>query len=134
MASGKALNETAKEIANQELAESSKLGEKIGQDKASRIIFEVKKQVVEKRIEDPDEIRQIIIQVSADLNITLAEENITRIIGLMQKLNQVSINISQMNEQLDKLQKGIQDVRTVLVRHRGFFRGWLSSLGSFYRV
>lgn len=122
LASGKALSETAKETANQELAESSKLGEKIGQDKAGKIIYEVKKQVVEKKVADPAEIRLIIMQVSADLNVTLAEEDVTRIIALMQNLNQVNINITQLNEQLDKLQKGIQDVRTQTDQAQGFFQ------------
>jgi uncharacterized protein YpuA (DUF1002 family) len=122
LASGKELNETAKETANQELAESSKLGEKIGQDKAGKIIYEVKKQVVEKKVADPAEIRRIIVQVSADLNISLAEEDVNRIITLMQNLNQLNINISHLNEQIDKLQKGIQDVRTQTDQAQGFFQ------------
>jgi uncharacterized protein YpuA (DUF1002 family) len=122
LASGKPLNETAKDTANQELAESAKLGEKIGQDKAGKIIYEIKKQVVEKKITDPAEIRRIIIQVSADLNITLAEEDINRITVLMEKLNHVNINVSQLNEQLDKLQKGIQDVRNQTDQAQGFFQ------------
>ncbi|PKM76698.1 MAG: DUF1002 domain-containing protein [Firmicutes bacterium HGW-Firmicutes-15] len=122
LASGKALNETAKDIANQELAESSKLGEKIGQDNAGKIIYEVKKQVVQKKIADPALIRQIIVQVSADLNISLAEDDVNRIVGLMQNLNKVNINISQLNEQLDKLQKGIEDVRTQTDQAQGFFQ------------
>ena len=122
LASGKTLNEAAKDTANQEIAESSKLGEKIGQDKAEKIIYEVKKQVVEKKISDPAEIRSIILKVSADLNITLSEDDITRIISLMQNLNKLNLNISHLNEQLDKLQKGIQDVRNQTDQVEGFFQ------------
>ncbi|MDD4801324.1 MAG: DUF1002 domain-containing protein [Syntrophomonas sp.] len=121
-ASGNSLNETAKEAANDEIAESSKLGDKIGQDKAGRIIYEVKKQVVEKKVADPDEIRKIVIQISTDLNITLSEDDINRIVALMQKINQVNINISQLNQQLDKLQKGLDNVRTQTDQAQNFFQ------------
>lgn len=121
-ASGNKLNETAKETANQEVAESSKLGEKIGQDKAGKLIYEVKKQVVEKKVTNPEEIRRIIIQVSADLNVKLSDEDVNRIVALMQNINKLNINISKLNQQLDKLQQGIQDVRTQTTQAKGFLQ------------
>jgi len=122
LASGNKLNETAKETANQEVAESSKLGKKIGQDQAGKIIYEVKKQVVEKKITNPEEIRRIIIQVSTDLNVNLSEDDINAIIDLMQNINKLNINITNLNQQLDKLQKGIQDVRTQTDQAKGFLQ------------
>jgi len=121
-ASGNKLSEAAKETANQEVAESSKLGQKIGQDKAGKIIYEVKKQVVDKKITNPEEIRRIIIQVSADLNVKLSDEDVNRIIDLMQNINKLNINITNLDQQLDKLQKGIQDVRTQTDQAKGFLQ------------
>lgn len=131
LASGNQLSEAAKEIANQEVAESSKLGEKIGQDKAGKIIYDVKKQVVDKKISDPAEIRKIIVQVSADLNIKLSEDDISRIVDLMQKINSLNINVSKLNQQLDKLQKGVQDVRTQTDQAQGFFQRLAALIKSF---
>lgn len=135
-AAGTQLSEAAKEAAHQEVAETSKLGQKIGQDKAGKIIYEVKRQVVEKNISDPEEIRRIIIQVSADLNVSLSEEDIDRIIDLMQNLNRLDINISKLNQQLDKLQKGLEDIKSETKEARGFiqklidfFKNLLQSLG-----
>ena len=122
LASGNKINETAKETANQEVAESSKLGQKIGQDKAGKIIYEVKKQVVEKKITDPEEIRRIIIQVSADLNVKLSDDDINRIVALMQNINKLNINITKLDQQLDKLQKGIQDVRNQSDQAKSFIQ------------
>ncbi len=133
VASGKSLNENAKATANEEIAESSKLGEKIGPDKAGRVIYEIKKQVVEKKVTDPAEIRRIIVQVSADLNITLAEEDIKRIIALMQNLNKVNLNITQLNEQIDKLQKGIEEVRTQTDQAQTFLQKLVKLIRDFWQ-
>jgi uncharacterized protein YpuA (DUF1002 family) len=121
-ATGNKISETAKEIANQEVAESSKLGQKIGQDKAGKIIYEVKRQVVEKKVTDPEEIRRIIIQVSGDLNVKLSEDDINRIVALMQNINNLNINVSKLNQQLDKLQKGIEEVSTQTAQAKGFLQ------------
>jgi len=129
MASGRPLSETAKETANQEVAESSKLGDKIGQDKAGKIIYEVKKQVMEKKVSDPVEIRKIILQVSADLNVQLAEEDISRIVELMQRISDLNINVSKLNQQLDKLQKGVQEIGAQTDQAKGF----LQKLADFFR-
>lgn len=122
LASGGSISEKAKETANQEVAESSKLGQKIGQDQAGRFIFEVKKRVLEKKVNDPDEIRNIILQVSAELNISLGEDDISRIVNLMQNINNLNINITNLNQQLDRLQTGIQEVRTGTEQTRGFLQ------------
>lgn len=137
-ATGTQLSEEAKETAHQEVAETSKLGQKIGQDKAGQIIYEVKRQVIEKDISDPEQIRRIIIQVSADLNVNLSEEDIERIINLMQSLNRLDINISKLNQQLDKLQQGLKDIKSETKEARGFIQrlidfihNLLQSLGLF---
>lgn len=122
LASGNNISETAKETANQEVAESSKLGRKIGQDEAGRFIYEVKKRVVEKKVTDPDEIRNIIVQVSTELNVSLSEDDISRIVNLMQNINKLNINITGLNQQLDRLQTGIQEVRTGTEQTRGFLQ------------
>jgi len=122
LASGNNLSEKAKETANQEVAESSKLGQKIGEEQAGRFIYEVKKRIVEKKVTDPTEIRNIIIQVSAELNISLTEDEITRIVNLMVNINNLNINITNLNQQLDRLQTGIQEVRTGTEQTRGFMQ------------
>ncbi|MEA4925124.1 MAG: DUF1002 domain-containing protein [Syntrophomonadaceae bacterium] len=133
LGSGNKLNEAAKETANQEVAESSKLGEKVGQDKAAKIIYEVKKQVVEKKVTDPAEIKQIILQVSAELNVKLSDEDVNRIIELMQNINKLNINITNLNQQLDKLQQGIQDVRTQTSQAKGFLQRLAEFLANLFK-
>ncbi|MEN6461815.1 MAG: DUF1002 domain-containing protein [Syntrophomonas sp.] len=110
-ASGKKISENAKQTANQEVAETSKLGQKIGKDKAETFIYEVKRQVIEKKTSDPQEIRRIIVDVSGKLNIKLTTDEIDRITALMQKINQLNINLGRVNEQLKTWRQDIEKVK-----------------------
>ena len=133
LASGNQLSENAKATAHQEIAETSKLGQKIGPDKAGQIIYEVKRQVIEKKISNPEEIRRIIIQVSADLNITLSEDDIQRIVDLMQNLSSLNINVSKLNQQLNKLQQGLKDIETETKQARSFIQKFIDFINQILR-
>jgi uncharacterized protein YpuA (DUF1002 family) len=110
-ASGKKISENAKQTANQEVAETSKLGQKIGKDKAEKFIYEVKRQVIEKKAKDPQEIRRIIIDVSGKLDIKLTTEEIDRITVLMQRITQLNSNLGRVNEQLKTWRQDIEKVK-----------------------
>jgi uncharacterized protein YpuA (DUF1002 family) len=85
-ASGESLKEANKYIAHEEMAQTSDLGKRIGQDQAEILIYEVKKKVAAEDINDAEAIRKIIVETSADLNIKLSERDLDRIIELMQKI------------------------------------------------
>ncbi len=110
-ASGEKLKEKNKAAAHEEIAETSELGERIGQDNAEKFIFEVKRKVVAEDINDPDEIRKIIIEVSTDLNIKLSEEDISRIVVLMQKIQQLNISAGQLGSQMQNLEKKLDELQ-----------------------
>lgn len=110
-AQGEKLDEEAKETAHEEIAETSKLAQKVGSNKAEKIIYEVKRQVVEREISDPDEIKKIILKASNDLNINISDADSDRIIGLMQRLNSLNMNMSRLNEQLGGLTRAWNEVK-----------------------
>ncbi len=133
-AQGEKLDEKAKETAHEEIAETSKLARKIGRNKAEKLVYEVKRQVVEKNISDPEEIKKIILEVSADLNINISANDIDQMLTLMQKLNSLNLNISRLNEQLGGLERTWNEVKNkskdseILARLFAILRGWFSSL------
>ncbi len=110
-ASGEKLNENAKETAHQEIAETTELGQEVGKNNAQKIIYEVKRKVIERNTSDPEEIKKIIIEVTGDLNINLSEAQIEQIINLMQKVNQLNINVSKIDEQLKSLERNLGEIR-----------------------
>lgn len=110
-ASQERLKEDAKKTANKEIAETTQLGEEIGKNNAEKIIFEVKRRVIDKNTSRPDEIRKIIIDVAADLNIGLTDKQIEPIISLMQKINSLNININDIDQQLKNLERNVREIK-----------------------
>lgn len=130
---GQELSEEQKRVANEEIVTSGELGDEIGQDNAARLIKEVKEEIVSKAIKDPEEIKRIIIDISARLDINLNEDQIKTITDLMAKIGGLNLDTSAIKDQLknigDKLDetlKNNEEVKSLLQRIldaiTGFFR------------
>jgi uncharacterized protein YpuA (DUF1002 family) len=104
-ASGKNIGEREKEIANEEIATTGKLGQEIGKNKASYLIKEVKEEVISKNIKNEKEIREIVINVAKELEIDLNNNQINEIVSLMKEISKLNLNLGEIKEQL----KGISD-------------------------
>lgn len=131
LAKGSKLSGSAKETAHQEVAETSRLGQKLGQDKAEALIYEVKRQVIEKDSSDSEEIRRIIIEVSSDLNVKLSSDDIKRITELMKNLNRLDLSISKVNKQVEQLQKGFDNVKKNVEESRSIISQIISLINDF---
>ena len=110
------------------MADTKELGDKIGTDKAEKIIYEVKRQVIEKNTSDPEEIRKIIIDVSGKFNVTLAEEDVDKIVALMQRLSSLNISIDQVSEQLKTLERNIGEIESTGREVVGFMQQLVNML------
>lgn len=105
-ATGQNIGEQNKRVANQELIQMGQLGEAINdKEKAARLIAEVKQRMLQEKITDPAQIKQIIINVAGDLNINLNNQQINDITQLMQQINKLNLNISDITGQLESLRK-----------------------------
>lgn len=109
-ATGVKIDEEAKRTANEELVRTGELGQEIGKEKATELILKVKERVIADKITDPQEIKQIIINVAGDLNINLTAEQINQLVQLMEKINKLDLNIRDISSQLQDLKTKIDDV------------------------
>ncbi len=110
-ASGESLKESNKFTAHEEIAQTSDLGKRIGQDQAEILIYEVKQQVAAKDISDPQKIRKIIVETSADLDIKLSERDIDQIIGLMQKIQELNISVGHLGNQMQNVERRLDELQ-----------------------
>jgi uncharacterized protein YpuA (DUF1002 family) len=99
-ATGQKLNMEAKDAANREMITTGELGEQIGQDNAVEFMNEVKKEVVQKKAKSPEDIRSIIEKVAKHYDIQLSEEQIQKIIDVMDKISKLDLNIKDISNQL----------------------------------
>ena len=107
-ATGKSLGDQAKKVANEELVRTGELAREIGKDNATRLVVLVKEKVITERTKDPERIRQIIIKVAGDLNINLNNRQIEDLTTLMQKINGLNLNITDITDQLTNLKTVIE--------------------------
>ncbi|MGG1675080.1 DUF1002 domain-containing protein [Neobacillus sp. NRS-1170] len=98
----KTIPEEVKQAANQEMVETAKLGDSIGEKNAAALIAKVKEEIAKKKPKNDAELRSIIEQAAKELNITLTEEQMKRLIDLFNKLKGLDIDWNQVGDQLNK--------------------------------
>lgn len=109
LATGITISEEQKKVANEEVVKSGLLGEEIGQEKASELIRIVKEEVIKKGIKDPEEIKKIVIDIAAKLDINLNTDRIEDLSGLMQNISKLDLNTEQIKNQLKDIGQKLDD-------------------------
>jgi len=132
-AEGENLSEEAKKVANEELVTTGELGEDIGKDKAAELIKEIKERVISEQIKDAEDIRRIIVEISAELNINLTEQQIDQIVNLMEKIRNLDLNVENIREQLNKIAGNLDDVRKKIEENKGLIQKILDAIISFFQ-
>jgi len=125
-ATGMALGDRPKKIANEELIRTGDLGREIGKEKAAMLIQLVKERVVAEKARQPEKIRQIIINVAGDLNINLTDRQVDDITGLMQKIS--SLNLAG---QLKNLRTEVERTIAKEQELKNWFKRFLEALNRF---
>ncbi len=130
--SGKELDEDAKQTANEELVTTGELGEVIGKDEAAALIKEIKERVAELKTKDEGEIRKIVIEISANLNINLTEAQIDQIVKLMKKISNLDLNVEKIASQVEKIAGSLDDVKKVVQENKGIIKKILQAIENFF--
>lgn len=131
-ASGEKISEEQKKVANEEVVRVGELGEQVGQDKASELFKEVKEKIIEKNIKDPEEIKKIIIDIAAKLDITLNEDQLKKIGDLMEKITKLELSTESIKEQLKDIGKKLDDTIKNNEEVKGFLEKILDSIKNFF--
>lgn len=106
-ASDVTLDESKKELANEELVATGNLADEVGQSKATAVINETKLQVIENNITDISEITNIVNNISNDYDVTISDDQSEEIAGLMQKIAEQEYDITQLKATLERVQANV---------------------------
>ncbi len=107
---GKPIDEEQKQIANEEIVKTGRLGEEIGRDKASRLVQEVKQEIIDKNVQNPEEIKRIIIDIAGRLDINLNTDQINDLSGLMERINRLNLKTEEMRQQLESIGRQLGEI------------------------
>lgn len=100
----KTIPEDVKQAANQEMVETAKLGDSIGDKNAAALMAKIKEDIAKNKPKNDQELRAIIENAAKELGITLNEDQINRLMDLFNKLKNLNINWNQVGDQLQKAQ------------------------------
>lgn len=138
-ATGEKISEEQKKVANEEVVKTGELGQEIGKEKAAELIRVVKEEVIEKRIENPEEIKRIVIDIAGRLDINLNTKQIEDISKLMEKINKLNLDTGEIKEQLkgigqkiDQSLRDNQEVKSLLQRLIDMIKNLFNSLFSMF--
>ncbi|ATW27092.1 DUF1002 domain-containing protein [Candidatus Formimonas warabiya] len=127
-ATGKNLDREAKVVANEEMVRTGEIGEAIDNNhKAADLVIRIKEEVIKRNLSDPSEIRQVVINISQDLNVQLTEKQIQQLVSLMQKINGLNLSASEIGTQLADIRSKLD---TLVAQSQGI-RGFLQRILDF---
>jgi uncharacterized protein YpuA (DUF1002 family) len=124
---GEKLNEANKEAANQEIVVTGDLGDKIGQDDATNLINDIKKNIIKEKPTNDEELTKIINDSIDKYGYKLSAEDIESIKALMTKINDLNLDYSSLKDQLNSISSELKD-KINSEEVSGFF----SKLGDFF--
>lgn len=103
-ASGETLDEGQKEAATEELVTTGELADAIGQEEATDLMNNIKQEVIEDGITDEGEIQDVVEDNADKLNITLTQEQLDKIVALMEKISQYDYDVKALKDTLENLE------------------------------
>ncbi|QAT40519.1 DUF1002 domain-containing protein [Clostridium sp. JN-9] len=129
---GSKISEDKKKAANEELATTADLGDKIGKDKAAGVMNDIKTQVIKDKPKNEDAVRKIVENTVNNYNLNLSAGDINKITVVMNKINGLGLNFSDIKSQLNGVASQMKDVLSS-EQAQGFFSKLAASIKSFFQ-
>lgn len=122
---GQTIDEDKKEAANEEIVVTGDLGDKIGQDDATNLINDIKKDVIKSNPSSDKEIEKIVDKHAKSYD--LSEEDRAKIQELMNKIDKLNLNYSALKDQLNDVTNQLKDKISNVDA-----QGLLTKIGNFF--
>lgn len=137
-ATSKPLEEDKKELASEELITTGDLGDDIGQDKATGIVNDVKTEIIKNNTKDTVQIAETINNVVNNYNVTLTDEQMAKLEGLMEKISKQDYDYSEMKNALESVSDVVNENLSAIGENvnTGFFDGiknFFTGIGDWFK-
>lgn len=105
--SGNTVSDAALEAATDELVLTGELSDELDSEQISDLIAYLKQQIAENGLDDPEKLTELVKEASDKMDLKLTDEQVSRIVDLLLKLDNLDIDAgklaSQAKELYDKL-------------------------------
>ena len=101
---GKDISSESKDAATNELVVTSELAQQLDDsEKAEQFLALIKEKVLSDDVKTKSDINDIIDECGKDLDVTITDDQKAQIAELMQKINKLDLNVSDLKEQASKI-------------------------------
>lgn len=122
-ASGEKLDEGKKEAAMEELITTGDLADSIGSEEATQVVGEVKEEIIDKGLTDPEEIGDAVDKIADKHNVTLTEDQKQQLVSLMEKISQYDYDLDSIKSTLNNLSGKVGALEGAWNSIKSFFVG-----------
>ncbi len=129
---GEAVTEQSMDTAMNELVLTGELADVVGDtEKAEELVAYLKQEVLSKDLDDESEIRLAIDEACEEFDVYLSDEEVTQLVGLMQKIGSLDLDIDSIKDQAQELYDKLSNIDAggFLDKIIGFFK----SIGDFFK-
>ncbi|QWG35028.1 DUF1002 domain-containing protein [Bacillus mycoides] len=137
--SNKEIPEDVKKVANEEMVQTAKLGDKIGEDKAVQLVVKIKEEIAKEQPKTTEDLRSLIKKIADQLGITLTDEQLDNLVSLFDKMKNLNIDWNQVGSQLDKAKDhvsaflGSEEGQSFLDKVKDFFSSIIDFVKSLFK-
>ena len=118
-ASGEKLDATKTKLANQEIVTTGELADKGGKDQATTVVNQSKMDVIQNDVQNADEIQNIVINVANQNNISVSQDDIDKIVSLLQQIAQQGYNYDDVKQTLEQVDANTTGASTTSAAETG---------------
>lgn len=134
----KEIPEEVKKVANEEMVQTAKLGDQIGNDKAVQLVTKVKEEIAKEQPKTKEDLRSLIKKIADQLGITLTDEQLDNLVALFDKMKNLNIDWNQVSNQLNKAKEhvssflGSEEGQGFLEKLKGVFASFIDFIKSLF--
>lgn len=100
-ATGEQIPEEAAQTATAELVETAETGDEVGdKEGVAELMKRAKEEVIRRGLDDPAAVREVVINISNELNLDLTDGQIDRLVQILIRIEGLDINVDQLQNQL----------------------------------
>lgn len=96
---GEEMDPEKTDVATNELVITGELGDSVGKEEAAQFVALLKDKVVSDKLSSEEEIRNAMEEAEKELNITVSDDMKTKLVGLMQKIDGLDLDLSKLKDQ-----------------------------------
>ena len=101
--SGTTVSDEAINAATDELVLTGELSDELDSEQISDLIAYLKQQIAEKGLDDPGKLTELVNEASDKMDLKLTDEQVSRIVDLLLKLDNLDIDAKELYDKLDAM-------------------------------